>query len=157
QAGSKPTISPRRGGEPRFLVTVESHPIDGNGIGYILDLLLAHRLKAEGEFLGHLVRNLAGDIDVTGFGQLLKSGGDIHPLAVAILPLDNDLAEINADTNLDALGFRYRKIALGEAALKRNRTFDRIDDAPKLGEQAIAHQFEDAPVVALYLRLEQLL
>ena len=48
-------------------------------------------------------------------------------------------------------------VALGQAALQADRAFDRVDDAAELGQQAVAHQLEDAPVMARDLRLEQLL
>ena len=48
-------------------------------------------------------------------------------------------------------------IALGQAALERNRAFNRVDDARKFGEQPIAHEFEDAAMVTLYLGFERLL
>jgi hypothetical protein len=63
----------------------------------------------------------------------------------------------DADPDLDALFFGHGGIALGETALQRHRAFDRIDHRAKLGEHAVAHDLEDAPVMAGDLRLEQLL
>ena len=48
-------------------------------------------------------------------------------------------------------------VALGQAALEDDGAFDRIDDAAELRQQAVAHQLEDAAVMLVDLRLEQLL
>ena len=48
-------------------------------------------------------------------------------------------------------------VAFGHRPLYQDGTFDRIDDAAELRQQAIAHQLEDAAAVLGDLRLEQLL
>ena len=136
---------------------VELDAEDGDRLGDVLDLLLAHRLEAEGELLLDLLRHLARHADAAGLGQLLEPGGDVDALAVAVLALDDHLAQIDADPDLDALIVGTCGIALGEAALQRHRAFDRIDDRAELGEHAVAHELEDAPVMAGDLGLEQLL
>ena len=48
---------------------------------------------------------------------------------------DYDVAEIDADTELDPLVFRGRSVALGHPALQRKRAGDRLDDARELGRR----------------------
>ena len=126
-------------------------------LGDVLDLLVAHRLEAEGEFLLDFPGDLAGDADAAGVGELFEPCGDVDALAIAVVALDDHLAEIDADAHLNALIFRNVGVALGQSALQAHRAFDRIDDRAEFGQHAVAHQLEDAPVMARDLRLEQFL
>ena len=58
---------------------------------------------------------------------------------------------------MDPLVFGNRGVALGQAALQRHGTFDRVHDAAEFGQHSIAHQLEDVAVVAGNLGLEQFL
>ena len=90
-----------------------------------------------------------------GFGQLLKPRGDIYALAVAIISLDDHLAEIDADAQIDAFVLGNRSVALGHAALHRHGAFHRIDDTAEFSKHAVAHELEDAPVMPFNVRFEQ--
>src|SRR5207247_1929051 len=135
---------------------VKSHAIDCDRLGNVLDLVLTHWLKSEGELLADFLGDLARDADLTWFCQLLQSGCDIHPLAVAVAILDDHLAKINSDPDVDALIFRYSHIAFCHASLDRYCAFDRIHHARELGEYAVTHELEDAAMMLLDLRLEDL-
>jgi hypothetical protein len=56
----------------------------------------------------------------------------------------------------DALRFQYVRIALGQARLQRHGTLDRVDDGAELGQHAVTHDLEDAPVVTCDFGLEEL-
>ena len=62
---------------------------------------------------------------------------------MAVRPLDDHLAEIDADAHVDAVVLGKAGVSLRHAALDADRAFDRVDDAPKLGEKTVAHQLED--------------
>jgi hypothetical protein len=62
---------------------------------------------------------------------------------VPVRPLDNHLAEIDADAQIDAVVFGEAGVPLRHAALDLDGAFDRVDHAAKLGEKAVAHQLED--------------
>ena len=70
-------------------------------------------LEPEGELLLHFARNLAGDADATGFGDLLKPRRDVHTFAVSVLAVDNHFAQIDTYPNLDVLVFGDISIAFG--------------------------------------------
>ena len=76
-------------------------------------------------------------------GKLLKARGDIDALAVPVRPLDDHLAEIDADAHVDALVLGKACVSLRHAALDVDGAFDRVDDARELGQKPIAHQLED--------------
>jgi hypothetical protein len=83
-------------------------------------------------------------------------GGDVHAFSIAVLTLDDHLAEVDADADLDATILLYRGITFENAPLDRDCTFDGVDDTAKFGEQPIAHEFENAPMVFSDLGLEEL-
>jgi hypothetical protein len=119
--------------------------------------LLAHCLEAEGKLLLDLPRDLGRHPDAARLRQLLQSCGNVDALAVTVVALDDDLAEVEPDPHLEALIVRHCSVAFRQAALQADRALDGIDDAAELGKQPIAHQLENAAVVPRNLRLEQFL
>ena len=43
------------------------------------------------------------DADATGFGQSFQAGGDIDAIAEDVAVLDDDIADVEADTEFDAI------------------------------------------------------
>ena len=92
-----------------------------------------------------------------GLRQLLKPGRDIDALAIAVLALDDHLAEIDPDPDLDPLILGNGGVAFRQPALQRHGAFHGVHDAAEFGQQPVAHQLEDVAVVAGNLGLEQFL
>src|SRR5262249_35294016 len=84
-------------------------------------------------------------------------GRDIDPIAVTVVTLDDDVAEVDADAELDMLLFDDMLVAARYAVLKFGRTFDRIDDTAELGKKTIADELEDPTMMIADLRFEQFL
>src|ERR1700722_11306512 len=122
---------------------VKLHPIDRDRLGDVLDSLRAHRLEAERQLFLNLVRHLAGNAKGPRLSKLLESRGDVDALAVPVRPLDNHLTQIDPDAHIDAVILREAGVPLRHPALDLDGAFDRVDNAPKLGEKAVAHEFED--------------
>ena len=70
-----------------------------------------------------------------------------------VVVLDDDIALVDADAKLDALVFRDGGVALGHAALHRGREGDRLDNAWKLYQHAVARGLDDAPWCSAILDL----
>ena len=87
---------------------VEHDTVDPDWIGDALDLLLAERGKADRQFSFHVVVGRAGDGNATRFGQCLHPVGDVDAVAVDVVPLDDDVAKINANAEVESL-FWLRK------------------------------------------------
>jgi len=66
-------------------------------------------------------------------------------VAENVVALDQDVAEIDADTADDALAFRDPGVALDHQFLDRDRAFDRGDHRGKLQQQPIARRLDDTP------------
>jgi hypothetical protein len=76
---------------------------------------------------------------------------------VAVLAIDDHVAEIDSHAHVDGPIVGQPSIALCHAALQTDRARYRIDHAAELGQQSVAHQLEDSALVFGDLRLEQLL
>jgi hypothetical protein len=49
------------------------------------------------EFVANLVAHHPRDADAAGFGQRLKSRGDVDPVTVDVVAIDDHVAEIDPD------------------------------------------------------------
>ena len=49
------------------------------------------------EFVANLVAHHLRDADAAGFGQRLKSRGDVDPVTVDVVAIDDHVAEIDPD------------------------------------------------------------
>jgi hypothetical protein len=91
--------------------------------GDVLDLLLlAHVLEREGELVAYLVAHHGADADATGLRQGFESSGDADAVAEDVAPIDDDVAKIDVDAELDALCGRHLGIALAIRAERRPRS-----------------------------------
>ena len=72
----------------------------------------------------------------------LEARRDIDAVAENVVALDDDVAEIDADAEVD--GRPRIEIALAHRPLHRDGAFDRIDDAAEFDQRAVAHHLDDA-------------
>jgi hypothetical protein len=70
--------------------------------GDVLDLLLAHVLECEGEIVSHLVAHDPAKADAPRPRQGFKPNGDVYAIAEDVVPIDDDVAKIDADAEFDA-------------------------------------------------------
>src|SRR5260370_17993226 len=87
----------------------------------ILDVLLAHILKGNVELVAHLVADDAADAKAARLGQTLQSGGEIDPVAENVAFVDDDVALMDAEAELDPLLCRHIAVARGHLALHATR------------------------------------
>ena len=125
---------------------IEQNPIDANRIGDVLQALLAEAGKADIDLVHRVIERRAGDANAPGLGHRLQARGDVDAVAVDVVVLDDDVAEIDADAKPDLLCFGDALIAVGHSALDHGSTLDGVDDAGELDQRAIAHELDDAAV-----------
>ena len=89
-----------------------------------------------------------------GGRKLLQPGRDVHAFAIAVVAVDDHLADVDADADVEPFLLGYGGVALCHSALEGDGAFDGIDHAAELGEEAIAHELEDPPVMPRDLGLE---
>src|SRR5215471_10794621 len=121
--------------------------IDPHRPGDVLDLLLAHVLERNGELVAHLIAYHPADADAARFSQGLKARCDVDTVAEDVVVVDDDVAEIDPDAEIDAPFGLHAGIACGHLALHLDRATNRIDHAHKLAKQTVARCVDDAAAV----------
>ena len=92
--------------------------------------------------------------DPAGFRQRFEPSGDIDPVTMNVVAVDDDVAKIDADAPFDAAIRRHRAVAIGHPALPFGRTTQGIDDAGEFNEQPIAGRFDDPAAMFGDLRID---
>jgi hypothetical protein len=92
---------------------------------------------------------LARNADAAAIGKAFEPSRDIDSVAEDVGALRDDVAEIYADTEFDALVRRYLRIAFEHAALNLDGTRDGVHDAAKFSEDTVPSGVGD--VAAMHL------
>jgi hypothetical protein len=94
-----------------------------------------------------VIVNGVGDKHSTGIGQDLDPRGDVDTVAIEVVALDDHIAEIDADAQLNAALRRDARVPLGHRLLHLERAAHRIDDAGKFHQHTVAGSLDDAAMV----------
>ena len=129
---------------------------DLHRLGDILELALAqileHKLRRVGDEIAHRAR----DEDRARLGDVLEPRRDVDAVAKNVVVLHHHVAEIDADAKFDPLAFGDVGVACGHAVLHVDGAAHRFDRACELGEHAVAHGFDEPPLVLGDFWLDQL-
>src|SRR4029077_17444908 len=87
-------------------------------------------------------------------GQRLETGRDIDAVAEDVVPIDDNIAHVEPDAELNAAFGWHIHVALGHLALDVDGAPNRIDDAGELDEQAVAGGLDDAAAMFGDFRLQ---
>jgi hypothetical protein len=98
-----------------------------------------------------LIPHHSADADPARFGQGFEARRDIDTVAKDVVLVDDDVAKIDADAEIDAPLGRHVGVARGHLTLHLDRATNRIDHARELAEQTIARRMDDAAPVLLDL------
>ena len=103
----------------------------------------------------HLL-NPRRDADAAGLGQRFEAGGDIDAVTEDVAVLDDDIANVHADAELDRLIGGTPALRSVIAALHLDGAVQRIDHAGELDQHAVAGGLDDAAAVLGDLRVDEL-
>ena len=123
--------------------------------GNVLDGMLAQVLEPETQFVANLVVHIARNENAPRFGESLQACRDVDAVAIDIVAVADDVADIDADAELNAALRRHLGIALGHASLHVDRAAHRIDYAREFQQQAVAGRLDDAAVMFGDLGVDQ--
>ena len=90
-----------------------------------------------------------------GSARAFEARRDIDAIAKDVAILDDDVADIDADTKLDAVVGEYTVVAPGHLALHLDGAAQRIHHTAKLDQQPVAGGFDEAPLVLGDFRIEE--
>src|SRR6516165_357727 len=122
----------------------------------VLELLLADVLEGEVELARDILMNASRHADAARLGQAFEPGRDVDAIAKDVAVLDDDVADVDADAELDTTVRGQRGIAFAHRRLYLGRAAQRIDDAGELDQQPIAGRLDDASVMAGNFRIDDL-
>ena len=125
-------------------------------LGDVLKRNLADRLEAGLELAACLVDRGAGDIDRPALGDLLDSHGDVDALAVDVAVLKDDVAESDADPQIEPALHGNIVGRVGEVALRLHGASDSVDDAVEGDKRPVAGGLDDAAAAPRDQRLQRL-
>ncbi|MEZ5865581.1 MAG: hypothetical protein R3D25_16485 [Geminicoccaceae bacterium] len=94
------------------------------------------------------------DQNAAGCGQRFQACGDVHAVAVDVVVVVDDVAEIDADAEPEALALGQMALARLEVALDGDGAIHGTDDARELDQRAVAHQLDDVAAMRLHGRLD---
>ena len=86
-----------------------------------------------------------------GSAMLLHPRGDVDAVAENIVALDDDVADIDADAEFDAVGLRRPSACARAAASGSDRAGHRVHGAGEFDEHAVAHDLDDPPACSAIL------
>src|SRR5215471_4357249 len=89
----------------------------------------------------------ARNADSTRFGKLLQPRRYIDAIAVDVVALDNDVADVDTHAKVDPLIGSQAGIAAKHSALHVNGAARRVDYAGKLQQQPVPYGFNDTATV----------
>ena len=122
--------------------------VNSDRLGDVLELRWAEIADRKIEPPLHLTIGVFGKADRAGLANAFQTRGDIdavaHQIAVALL---DDVAEMNANPELDAPLGRHAGVALDEAVLHFDGAAHGVDHAAELDDRAVAGALDDASVV----------
>jgi hypothetical protein len=122
----------------------------------VLELRRAEVGDRHVEPAAHLAVGVLGEADGAGIGDPFEARGDIDAVAheVAVAFLDH-VAEMDADSELDAAFRRQAGVALDHASLHFDGATHRVHHAAELDERAVAGAFDHAAVMEGNGRIDQ--
>src|SRR5262249_30281400 len=113
----------------------------------VLERLLADVFEGEIQPARGVLLDPRRNTDPARFGQSFEAGRDINAVAKDVAILDDNVADIDADAEVDAAIGRRAGVAPGHLALHLDSAAQCIHDAAKLDERAVTGSFYEAALV----------
>jgi hypothetical protein len=124
-------------------------------IGNVFQLLLTERAIAQCQPFVDLIIGLLGDAYAAGPGDTFQPACDIDAIAENIVPLGNDVAQMNAHAELHLL-VRRTGVSRRDLALNFGSAGNSLDNARKFRQQPVSHELDHASAMGAYGRFDQL-
>src|SRR5262249_34316302 len=130
--------------------------VDPHGACDVLDCLLAPIFERVGQPIADQVAHGPRNADTAGLGERLQARCDIDAVAQDVVVLDDNVPQVDANAKPDTPLIGYVRLAVEHPTLHLDGAADRVDDAREFHEHAVAGILDDAPVIFLDLRIDQL-
>ena len=141
----------------RQCIAAHVHTVSLYWPGDVLNFLRADVLEGEAQLVQDLIAHYSADANPAGLSQRLQARRDIDTIAEDVIAVDDDVADIDADTKIDSFFLRNSGVAFGHTALHVDRTTHRVDHAGELQQETIARGLDDPAPMFGYLGINQVL
>src|SRR5215813_14791670 len=109
----------------------------------VLQARWAHLDKKDLDLAAHLVKRIVRHADAARLSQHLQAGSDVDPVTKYVVAVDNDVAEVDANAEGDALVLGHLRALGCNVRLHLDRTAHGVDHAWELQQQAVAGSLDD--------------
>ena len=113
-------------------------------------MLFTHIGEGGVNLASRMAPDIVGNQNSSRLGHLFQPGGDVYAVAVYVVSLDNDIAEIYPYSQNDLARFAGQLFLNGEGA------FDRIHDGGEFHQRPVAHQLDDPAAPGFDFGIEDL-
>ena len=121
-----------------------AHPVNPYRPLDVLQRARANILEAGLDLAADVLVHPRRDANTAGIGQPFQPRRDIDAVAIDVVAVDDDIADIDADAEIDAAAGRNARIPVGHALLPFDRAAHRVDDAGEFDQQTVAGRLDDA-------------
>src|SRR5262245_8244384 len=132
------------------------HAVDTDGASDVFDGLFAQIVELKTELVLNLIMYDTRDHDAPRIGECFQPGCHINAIAINVVTINDDIADIDADTKLDAFLTRDIDVTLNHAPLDVDGTSHCVHDTSKLDQHAIASGLDNAATVLGDFRVDEL-
>jgi hypothetical protein len=139
---------------------IRRHPSDPEGLNGPLDVLerqASEVAEIRLEPAGDSIVNVAGDHDFSSRSLALQASGDVHTIAIEVVALDDQVAQMQADAKHDPGLFGLLPVGLGHGLLKLDGGTQRIHGTGKLCKCPVPGQLDQPAAMPGHRRLEPFL
>jgi hypothetical protein len=131
--------------------------VNADRVRDVLDRLLAHVLETEGKLIAYLVVHYSRDAYAAWLGQRLETCRDVDAIAIDVVVIADDVADVDADAELDSPVRGHLRVALNHSALNIDCAAYCVDNADEFNQHAVARRLYDATAVLDNLRVTRAL
>src|SRR5215475_7302529 len=136
---------------------MRAHCIGAHRPSDVLELPLPQVLERQIEPPGGIFLNAGRHAEPTRFSQSFEPRRDVHAIAKNIAIFDDNIADVDANSKLNALVLRHSSISFSHAGLDLAGAAQRIHDTTEFDEQPIARRLHEPAVVRGDRRIDQLI
>jgi hypothetical protein len=122
-----------------------AYGISADRLGDVLDAMAAKWAVVEIELVPHLIVDGVRNANRTGLGERFEPRGDVYAIAEDIVAIDDDVAEIDPNPQLETTLRRNGLIDRKCGALHLDGAAERVDHTRKIGQQAVARRADNPP------------
>ena len=135
---------------------IKANPVDMDRFGDVLHRLAAKIVERDIEAAADIIMHARRNANPARIVHRLDTRGDVDPVAEDILALDDDVADVDAETEEYPLIVRQPGITLRDAALNIHGVRHGVDGTGELDQRAITRRLYDVAAMPGDLRMKKL-